>query len=322
MSLLSALQSGQVLLMDGAMGSELYQAGLEPGECGEAWNLTRPQRVRAVHEAYAAAGARCLLTNTFQANPCTLVRHHREADLERIVIAGIRLACAAAGRDGFVLGDIGPLLISDSDQEFSDWSDLGRVIEAFLDPTASARPPFASPKPGDQARRRAGLDGLLLETCSTPRALSAVEFIRRRLLDNDEMPILLSLAYLRRADGSLVTYSGHTPETFARHAARHGVTALGVNCGREIDMDDIIEVVRRYRATTDLPLFARPNAGTPRTEAGHLVYPRTPQQMTQGLPELLEAGVAMVGGCCGTTPAHIAAFRPIVEAWNARHASA
>ena len=288
--------------MDGAMGSELYQAGLEPGECGEAWNLTRPERVRRVHEAYVAAGACCLLTNTFQANPCVLVRHDREDDLERIIIAGVRLARAVIGREGFVLGDIGPLLISGTDQEFSDWSDLGRIVEAFLDPAAE----------------RAGVDGLLLETCSTARALSAVEYIRRRVLDNNELPILLSLAYLRRPDGTLVSHSGHAPETFVRHAARHGVTALGVNCGREIDMDDIIEVIKRYRAVTDLPLFARPNAGTPRTDGGHLVYPRTPERMAERLPALLEAGIAMIGGCCGTTPAHIAAFRPVVERWNER----
>jgi 5-methyltetrahydrofolate--homocysteine methyltransferase len=298
--LLAVLQSGRVLLMDGAMGSELYQAGLDPDECGEAWNLARPERVRAVHAAYVAAGARCLLTNTFQANPCALVRHDREEDLERIVIAGVRLARAAAGRDGFVLGDIGPVLISETDQEFSDWSDLRRVVEAFLDPAAE----------------KAGVDGLLLETCSTPRALSAVAFIRRRVLDNDEVPILLSLAYLRGPNGALVTHSGHVPETFARHAARHGVTALGVNCGREIDLNDIIEVIKRYRQATELPLFARPNAGTPRTEARNLVYPRTPEEMAERLPELLEAGVAMVGGCCGTTPAHIAAFRSLIEKYN------
>jgi methionine synthase I (cobalamin-dependent) len=291
--LLDVLQSGQVLLMDGAMGSELYQAGLHLKECGEAWNLTRPERVRAIHRDYAAAGARCLLTNTFQANPCALVRHDCEADLERIIIAGVRLARAAAGSDGFVLGDIGPILISDTDQEFSDWRDLARTAAAFADPGA----------------RRAGLDGLLLETCSTPRALSAVEFLRRRVLEDEEMPVLLSLAYRPQPDGSLATHSGHTPETFARHAARHGVAALGVNCGRDIGMDEMITIVRRYRQATDLPLFARPNAGTPLEVAGHLTYPRSPAEMAARLPELVEAGAVMVGGCCGTTPAHIAAFR-------------
>ena len=290
--LLDVLHSGQFLLMDGAMGSELYQAGLQPGECGEAWNLTRPERVRAIHRAYADAGGRCLLTNTFQANPCALVRHDREADLERIVIAGVRLARAAVGSEGFVLGDVGPLLISETDEEFSDWDDLARTAAAFTDPSAS----------------RAGIDGLLLETCSTPRALSAVEFLRHRVLEED-LPVLLSLTYLRRPDGALVTHSGHPPETFARHAARHGVAALGVNCGRDIGMEEVSAIVRRYRQATDLPLFARPNAGTPSETAGQRTYPRTPVLLAERLPELLEAGAVMVGGCCGTTPAHIAAFR-------------
>jgi 5-methyltetrahydrofolate--homocysteine methyltransferase len=303
--LLTALQSGQILLMDGALGSELYQAGLEPGECGEAWNLSRRERVRAIHRAYVNAGARCLLTNTFQANPCALVRHDHEEDLERLVIAAVRLARSAVGSEGFVLGSIGPILISDTDQEFSDWADLARVVQAFLEPTA----------------RLAGLDGLLLETCSSVRALSAVEFIRHRVLEHEDLPVLLSLTYLRRQDGALVSYGGQSPETFARHAARHGVAALGVNCGREIGLDETIAIVRRYRQVTDLPLLARPNAGTPRMVDGQQYYPRTPEAMARRLPELLEAGAAMVGGCCGTTPQHIAAFRPVVEKWNTRLAA-
>src|SRR5262249_47440479 len=187
-ALLDALHSGRVLLMDGAMGSELYQAGLEPGECGVAWSLTRPERVRAVHRAYADAGAECLLTNTFQANPCALARHGREADLERIVVAGVRLARLAAGPGRFVLGSIGPIQVSSTDREFSDRADLARVALAFTDPTVGG-----------------GVDGLLLETCSTAHALSAVEFLRHRVLGVEELPVLLSLTYLRRADGVPVT---------------------------------------------------------------------------------------------------------------------
>src|ERR1044072_5038664 len=102
--LLEALQGGTVLLMDGAMGSELLQAGLEAGECGELWNLTRPERIRAIHDAYVLAGARCLLTNTFQANPCALVRHGLEDQLERIIRAGVRLARSVAGPERSVRG--------------------------------------------------------------------------------------------------------------------------------------------------------------------------------------------------------------------------
>src|SRR5262249_41650204 len=95
-----------------------------------------------------------------------------------------------------------------------------------------------------------------------------------------------------------------------------GVDALGVNCGRDLAVGDAAEVVRRYRQETDLPLFARPNAGTPAFVDGKWVYSWTPALLARALPELLKAGVAMVGGCCGTTPEHIAALRPVVEAWN------
>jgi 5-methyltetrahydrofolate--homocysteine methyltransferase len=125
--------------------------------------------------------------------------------------------------------------------------------------------------------------------------------------------------FRRDESGNLTTFSGHTTEWFARRARNYGVAALGVNCGREIGLDEILAILRRYRQVTDLPLFARPNAGTPRRVGNRWVYPLTPEQYAARLPELLATGVAMVGGCCGTPPAHIAALRPIVAAWNGRH---
>src|SRR6266852_2151820 len=94
---LTALHSGRVLLMDGAMGTELQRAGLRHGECGEFWNLSRPDQVRAIHQAYVDAGAECLLTNTFQSNPTALARHGHAEELELINHAAVRLARAAAG---------------------------------------------------------------------------------------------------------------------------------------------------------------------------------------------------------------------------------
>jgi methionine synthase I (cobalamin-dependent) len=117
-------------------------------------------------------------------------------------------------------------------------------------------------------------------------------------------PVLLSLAYHRQANGAPVTYSGHPPEYFAREARRHGVAALGVNCGRDIGLRDIIEVLRRYRNETDLPLFARPNAGTPGPDGA---YPLTPEALAEAVPEMVAAGARMIGGCCGTTAEHVAA---------------
>jgi 5-methyltetrahydrofolate--homocysteine methyltransferase len=280
MSFLSELSAGPVLLMDGAMGTRLQATGLGPAECGPWWNAVRPAEVRRIHQEYLAAGARVLLTNTFQSNPIALARHGLEDRLEEINARAVELARRAPGGTRFVLGDVGPILSPGRYEEFADRAALARVVES-LD----------------------GVDGLLLETCSTPAALAAVEFALHRVALAGEVPLLLSLSYRVEA-GEPVTVSGHRPELFARHAARHGVAALGVNCGRDIDLSLIAAVLRRYRQETDLPLFARPNAGTPRPDGS---YPLTPEALAAGLPALIEAGAAMVGGCCGTTPAHIAA---------------
>jgi 5-methyltetrahydrofolate--homocysteine methyltransferase len=291
---LDALYSGRVLLMDGAMGTELQKAGLPSGESGELWNYFHPERVRGIHQAYADAGAEVLLTNTFQANRLA----NPQIEVGRLAIVcqvAADLARRVAGTSRWVLADIGSMVDPKSGREFED----------------PLHVEFAATYTGPA-------DAILIETCSSPRAGQTAKRLRR-------LPqfgtILLSLTYLHNDAGQLATRSGHSPEWFASRAESWGVAALGVNCGRDIDMDDIIEVIRRYRNVTDLPLFARPNAGTPKQVKGRWVYPLTPKAMAQRLPELLEAGVAMVGGCCGTTPEYIAAMRPIIEAWNARRSS-
>lgn len=299
---LEALHSGRVLVMDGAMGTEFQRAGARAGECFELWNLTEPDKVRAIHQAYTDAGAECLLTNTFQANPFALASHgllfypdplfHER--LEDINRQAIELARSVKGRRPLVIGDIGPIESTTPPDKESD--DLNRVIRSLRNS-----------------------DALLLETWSNPLALRAVQYGCRTAGEISGLPILLSLSYRREPSPSrsLVTQSGHPPEWFAAQAKACGVAALGVNCGRDIGMDEVIEIVRRYRQETDLPLFARPNAGTPIRDGDRWLYPHTPTMMAERLPELLKAGVSMVGGCCGTTPEHITAFRPIVDTWNA-----
>jgi 5-methyltetrahydrofolate--homocysteine methyltransferase len=279
------LGSGRVLLMDGAMGTELRRAGLPDDGCGEGWNLTEPARVRAVHRAYAEAGACCLLTNTFQANPAALARHGLADQLEAVVRTAVDHARAAAP-GGYVLGDTGP-----------------GIESALSDGGAPALAAFR------------GVDALLVETVAD--VPEAVLRVCHTLFPDDDVPVLLSLTYRRTLAGAVRTHRGATPESCARQARRAGVAALGVNCGRDIGVDEVIDIVRRYRQETDLPLFARPNAGTPVASTGGWVYPRTPAALAVRLPAVLAAGATLVGGCCGTTPEHIAACRPVVEAWNA-----
>jgi 5-methyltetrahydrofolate--homocysteine methyltransferase len=283
MSFLGELSRGR-LLMDAAMGTQLFAAGLH---CPEHANLEAAGQVRAIHAAAALAGARVLLTNTFQLNPLALARHGLEQHLESIACKAIHLA-RMGGHNTWVLGDVGPMGSPGRNEEFADREALAQVLAALE-----------------------AADGILFETCSSPAVLSAVQFALHRVGEIEGMPLLLSLTYHRNDAGELVTFSGHCPETFARHAARHGVSALGVNCGKEIDIPDVCEVLRRYRDYTDLPLFARPNAGTPDAKSR---YPRSAEQMAAGVPALLAAGASMIGGCCGTTAEHVAAFAAALKA--------
>jgi 5-methyltetrahydrofolate--homocysteine methyltransferase len=293
---LEALKSGRVLLMDGAMGTELQRAGIGQGECYELWNLKNPKKVRAIHQAYVDAGAEVLLTNTFQALRVELRLEGKELrQTDRIILEGIRLAREAAGPECFVLADIGP------------------TLENYSFEQLAANKPLAS-----LVRSLCQADALLLETYSRLSVFNAVLFLDDVMAwDTDARPpILLSIAFHCDTAGQLQGIGGDAPERFAGSSM---IAALGANCGRDIGMDQLLEVIRRYRLETDLPLFARPNAGTPTRVGDGWVYPLTPEKMAERLPELLEAGVSMVGGCCGTTPEHIAAMRPIIDEWNATH---
>lgn len=279
---LDALRSGRVLLMDGAMGTELLRAGVSPDEGLEWCNIARPELVRSIHEGYVQAGADVLLTNTFQANPVTLARQGRAAHCDEIIAAGIRQARGVSA-EAWVLGDVGPF------------------DPAAVHPEALARAFRA--RGGER-----GVDGLLLETWSEPMVLS----LAKTMAQAASLPVLVSFTFRTDEQGKPRTWSGHSPEHIARLAAACGVAALGVNCGKEQDMAQLAQTLRHYRRATALPLFARPNAGTPRRVAECWVYPQSPEAMARQLPELLAAGAVMVGGCCGTTPEHIRAFHGIL----------
>jgi 5-methyltetrahydrofolate--homocysteine methyltransferase len=293
---LTTLGSGRVLLMDGAMGTELQRAGIREGECLELWNIEQAAKVRGVHQAYVDAGADCVLTNTFQANPRALAKHGLTGRWAEINHAATEIARSVCGPQHFVLADLGPGISAELRLN------RRQAYKEFIQSFGSA-------------------DGVLLETASNRDDLISMLFVRH---EADRVPFLFSLAYGRNACGYLCTCVGQYPENkppefYAERARDWHLDALGVNCGREIGPDEVVEIVRRYRRVTDLPLFVRPNAGTPRRGENGWVYPLTPRQLAERMPELLDAGVTMVGGCCGTTAEHIAALRPVIDDWNARH---
>ncbi len=275
--LVSELRSGRVLLMDGAMGTELqHHTESVHVECGEHCNLSQPEVVRSIHRAYVDAGADVLLTNTFQANPTALARRVRQESLHQVWHAAIELA--RAERPRFVLADVGPI-------ENCTWEIAASIMAECQD-----------------------VDGLLLETWSSIDALK--RFADQR--GSASVPLLVSFTYHRTGD--LTTFIGASPEECAGMANEYGAAAIGANCGKEIGMRDMFEIVKRYHEVCDLPVFVRPNAGSP-AKVG-LQYPRTPAAMASALTPLLEEGIAMIGGCCGTTPEHIRQFRWVLDDWQ------
>jgi 5-methyltetrahydrofolate--homocysteine methyltransferase len=292
--LLEAIAS-RVLLGDGAMGTQLQQAGLEPGHCGEAWNLDHPDRVLAIQRAYVAAGSDCLLTNTFGASRIMLARHGEADRTADINAAAVGIARDALGsRPGFVIGDIGP-------------------FGGLMEPYGEIAPAEVERAFREQARAlvAAGADAIIIETQT---ALEELEIGLAAAREAGAPVVIGSIAFDRTTDGQdAKTMMGVGPEQAAEFLAAHGADLAALNCGTGVDMAMAAAVVRRYRATCGLPTMAQPNAGQPVLEDFKVVYRETPDEMAAGLPELLRAGARIVGGCCGSTPDHIRCFRTILD---------
>jgi 5-methyltetrahydrofolate--homocysteine methyltransferase len=292
-ALLEALES-RVLLGDGAMGTQLQIAGLPSGHCGEAWNLDHPDRILKIQRAYAEAGSDLILTNTFGASRIMLNRHgeaERTADINR---AGVAVARDALQGRGFVLGDIGP---------------FGGLMEPYGE-IAPADVEFAF---REQARAlvEAGADGIIIETQT---ALEELEIAIQACKEAGAPVIIGSVAFDKMLDVDDVrTMMGVSPEHAAEFMVKHGCDVLALNCGTGIDMKTAANIVRRYRSISGLPTMAQPNAGQPVLENMKVIYKETPEEMVRGLPDVLDAGVRIVGGCCGSTPDHIRRFRQTLD---------
>lgn len=293
-TLLEAIRE-RVLLGDGAMGTQLQYAGLEAGGCGEAWNLDRPEKLLEIQRAYVEAGSDCLITNTFGASRIMLDRHQRGDDTVAINQAGGRLARQAFGdRAGFVLGDIGPFGgLLEPYGEFSE----RQVRDAFAEQAG--------------ALVAAGVDAIIIETQTSLEELGiGIEASRRA----GAPCVIGSMAYDVTTDGSEIrTMMGVDPEQAASFMRDAGVDIVALNCGSGVDVGWAARAVRRYRAVCDLPTMAQPNAGLPVLEDLKVVYKQSPEDMVAELPELLEAGVRLVGACCGSTPEHIRQFRKTID---------
>lgn len=280
------LGSANIIFADGAMGTSLQAAGLKPGEVPETWSIKKPDVIRAIHAAYFAAGSDFVLANTFGANR---VKYDGGERLEDVISASITLAREAANgtKNKFVAIDVGPtgkLLKPSGDYEFD------RAYDAFAETISLGA--------------ASGADLVAVETMGDVYELKAAVLAAK---ENSTLPILATVAL--GEDGKLLT--GADVETVATILEGLRVDAIGLNCGLGPDL--MLPYVERLAATTNVPIFVKPNAGLPKLVDGETRFLVSSDEFAKNVVKLVHAGARIVGGCCGTTSAHIAAVKAALE---------
>jgi 5-methyltetrahydrofolate--homocysteine methyltransferase len=271
----------QVLISDGATGTNLQMRGLAKGSPSDLWVFDNPQAIIQLHRDFIAAGSNIILTNTFGGNRIRLAKSGLEDRVLELNQTAVGLARnAAEGTSTWVAGSIGPtgeLLKPNGLLEES------QAREAFVEQAL--------------ALAEAGVDLLVVETqFDLAEARIAVEAVR----SVTTLPLVCSFSF----DRGTRTMMGVKPSQLAVELESLGVDLLGINCGRSLP--DNLKALQELRATTLLPIWFKPNAGLPRTnDAGESIYDVTPEEMGANAVEWIKNGAAIIGGCCGTSPEHL-----------------
>lgn len=289
MKLNDALQSG-VIICDGAMGTELQRLGLGKGVSPDSWNITNPELIKSVHKAYIDAGAKAILTNTFGSNSMRIKGEYTVWELNQ---AGVRIARECAGQDILVFGDIGPTGFEDQLPPYGNLSEE-KFYEVFKEQASSLA--------------EAGADAIIIETMSSlAEAFIAVKAAR----DSTSLPIICSMSFSRppssRPDDFRTPW-GDSVLDFVSTITQAGANVLGSNCGDLVE--EMPALSKKMREITQLPLIFEVNAGRPKVDDNYRsIYSLSPQALADIAVQLADAGANIIGGCCGTTPEHIAAIK-------------
>ena len=286
------LESDRAYIFDGAMGTMLYSKGIYINRSYDELNLVAADLVREVHAEYVRAGADIVETNTFGANVNKLQPYGLEASAREINIKAARIAREAAGTRALVAGAVGP---------------LGLRIEPY-GPTSfdEAKEMFTTQV---SALLEGGVDLFVLETFSD---ISELHQAIKAVKDLCDLPIVAQVTI--QMDGN--TLFGATAEVFTTQLAEWGADVIGLNCG--VGPALVLNAIEKMRALTDRKLSAQPNAGLPRDVGGRQIYMCSPEYMAEYSRRIIQAGAKFVGGCCGTTPAHIKMIADAIRQFHPR----
>ncbi len=273
----------KIQLADGAMGTMLQRMGLAPGESPDSWAIRNPEAILAVHRAYVEAGAEMLTSCTFGANRIKLSHYGLEKEVFALNAAAVKIARQAGGDKARVGGNLGP---------------TGKLIRPLGELSFDAV--FDVYAEQVTALTEAGVDYFIIQTMIDIQEMRAALLAAKQY---GRAPVICQMTF--EASGRTVT--GTDPATAAVTLEALGADMIGANCS--LGPDQLLPVIEKMVAATSLPVTLRPNAGMPVLQEGRTIFPLSPEQFAAWAPRIVDAGVTAIGGCCGTTPAHIAAVR-------------
>ena len=288
--IIKRLQNGEILLSDGAMGTELQKHGLPSGHCPEEYNFSHPQIIRSIYSDYYEAGSQIVETNSFGGNRIRLAAYNMQERTTEFCRRSAELAKEVCPPGCFVAGSIGP---------------SGEMLK----PLGNLTPEQAYDIFAEQAEALAegGADILFVETMM---AVEEAESALRAVKEASGLPVAATMTFDKTEAGIRSSW-GVDAATAVERLSAAGADLLGANCGNGVEI--VVEVISQMRSLTSLPLLAQPNAGLPEIIENRIVYKETPQSMAKKMREILDVGANIIGGCCGTTPDHIRAFKKLLN---------
>lgn len=292
--ILERLAEGETLVADGAIGTLLMQRGLEAGQYPESVNLVDPGMLEEIADLYVDAGADIVQTNTFGASPVKLALYgarQKAGEINRVAVGAVR---RAVGDRAYVSGSCGP---------------SGKMLKPYGDTDPEVL--YDGFREQMECLIGEGVDIVCVETMVD--ASEAALAIKAAKDVSPAIPVMATMTFDATPRG-FYTIMGISVEEAASRLQEAGADVVGSNCGNGIE--NMIKIAADFRRCTDLPLIIQSNAGLPKTKDGVPVYEETPTLMADRARELLAIGVAIIGGCCGTTPEHIRAIREVVDSFR------